>query len=98
MNFRLLFNDDAKEQFHELESSKALKPAYKSVCKTLAFMETNLRHPSLHTHEFCSLKGPNGEKIFESYAQNETTGAYRVFWYYGHEKQEIPIIAIVPHS
>jgi len=34
-------------------------------------METNLRHPSLDTHEFTSLKGP------------KTPCAYRIFWYYG---------------
>lgn len=49
-------------------------------------IETNLRHPSLNTHEFRSLKGPNGEKVFEAYAQQKTSGAYRVFWYYGPER------------
>ncbi len=29
-------------------------------------MEVNLRHPSLQTHIFQSLKGPNGEKVFEA--------------------------------
>lgn len=49
-------------------------------------METNLRHPSLNTHEFQSFKGPNAEKVFESYAQQSTPGAYGIFWYYGPEK------------
>lgn len=46
-------------------------------------METNLRHPSLNTHKYDTLNGPNGEDVFESYAQNKTPGAYRVFWHYG---------------
>lgn len=97
MIFKLIFNDDSKEQFRVLENSKEKKSTFKAVCKTLAFMETNLRHPSLKTHEFSTLEGPNGEKVFESYAQNKTPGAYRIFWYYGPKKNEITIVSIVPH-
>ena len=60
-------------------------------------METNLRHPSLNTHEYHNLSGPNGEKVFEAYAQQKTSGAYRIFWYYGPGKNIISIIAIIPH-
>ena len=35
-------------------------------------METNLKHPSLQTHEYISLKGPRGEKVFEAYVQQGT--------------------------
>lgn len=97
MIFRLIFNDDAKEQFHELKNAKGKQSVFKAVCKTLAFMETNLRHPSLKTHEFSTLVGPDGEKVFESYAQNKTPGAYRIFWYYGPKKNEITVVAIIPH-
>lgn len=60
-------------------------------------METNLKHPSLHTHEYIDLKGGYGEKVFESYAQNRTPGAYRIFWHYGPKKNQITIVAIIPH-
>jgi len=60
-------------------------------------METNLRHPSLNTHEFISLKGPREEKVFEAYAQQKTSGAYRIFWYYGPKERQLTIVAIVPH-
>ncbi len=60
-------------------------------------MEVNLRHPSLNTHEYHNLKGPADEKIFESYAQQNTPGAYRIFWHYGPGKSIISILAIIPH-
>lgn len=97
MKFKLIFNDDAKNQFEVLKNSKNKGFVFKAICKTLAFMETNLRHPSLKTHEFTTLEGPNGEKVFESYAQNNTPGAYRVFWNYGPKKGEITIVSIIPH-
>lgn len=59
-------------------------------------MKVNLKHPSLNTHKY-DLEGPKGEEVFGSYAQNNTPGAYRIFWYYGPEKKEITIIAITPH-
>lgn len=97
MIFKLIFNDDAKNQFEELKKAKGKQMAFKAICKTLAYMEVNLRHLSLNTHEFTTLKGPSKEKVFESYAQNKTPGAYRVFWYYGPKRNEITIAAIVPH-
>ena len=38
-----------------------------------------------------------GEKVFESYAQNNTPGAYRIFWHYGPKKNQITVVAIVSH-
>ncbi len=81
----------------ELKTSKDKKAVYKVVCKILGFMETNLRHPSLQTHEYTALKGPNNEKVFESYAQNRTPGAYRMFWHYGPGKKKIIILEVCPH-
>ncbi len=60
-------------------------------------METNLRHPSLNTHKYLDLFGPNGEEIFEAYIENKTPGAYRVFWYYGPDNSQITVVAITPH-
>lgn len=60
-------------------------------------MQVNLRHLSLNTHEYHSFQGKNGEKVFEAYAQQRTPGAYRIFWHYGPLKNELTIIAILPH-
>jgi hypothetical protein len=95
--FKLLFTPTAQKQFLSLQKSPSKKEVFKAVCKTLGFLETNLKHPSLKTHEFTSLKGPHGEKVFEAYAQNKTPGAFRVFWYYGPDKNKLTIAAITPH-
>lgn len=60
-------------------------------------METNLRHPSLNTHEYDGMKGPKSEKVFESYVQNRTPEAYRIFWHYGPGKRQITILNVTPH-
>lgn len=97
MKFEILFTDHADEQMDELEKAKDKKFAYKAILKILGFMETNLRHPSLNTHEYNDMLGPNGEKVFESYAQNKTPGAYRIFWHYGPSKKQLTILEVSPH-
>jgi hypothetical protein len=93
----LFMTPEAKKDLRALQEDPSQIKVLKAVIKTLKLMEVNLRHPSLHTHEYHTFKGPNGEKVFEAYAQNKTPGAYRVFWYYGPAKDMISIIGIIPH-
>jgi hypothetical protein len=93
--FKLSFTPEAKSLLKKLKDEK--HPKLKKVQKTLGYLETNPRHPGLETHEFSSLSGPKGEKVFEAYVENLTPGAWRVFWYYGPEPGMIRILNITPH-
>lgn len=97
MEFDLLYSEQAQEQMEEFEEEHDHKAILKALHKDLEYMQTDLRHPSLHTHKYDALEGPNGEEVFESYAQNHTPGAYRIFWYYGPGKEEISILDICHH-
>lgn len=96
MRFEILLTTEAIRQL-ELLRNPTYQVIFKAVDKTIQLMASNLRHPSLNTHEFHGMSGPDGEKIFESYAQNRTPGAYRIFWYYGPGKGRITILTITPH-
>jgi hypothetical protein len=87
----------ARKKNKKTKSSKA-EGLYKQVAKTIALLE-NPRHPGLKTQAYDSLANPYDDKgkVFEAYAQNQTPGAYRVFWCYGPGKKEITVIAITPH-
>lgn len=80
------------------KSSRA-EGLFKQVAKTINFLSQNPKHPGLQTHPYSSMEHPyvRKEKVFEAYAQNDTSGAYRVFWCYGPGQGEITIIAITPH-
>lgn len=95
--FEIKFSIDAERSFERLKNDNSKRAIAKAVVKSLKFMKVNLKHPSLNTHKFDELEGPKGEDVFESYAQNNTPGAYRIFWYYGPGKKEIIILAITPH-
>ncbi len=95
MPFRLTFTSEAASVLRLLQAENS--PKLKKVRKALALLEINPRHPGLATHEFTSLRGPGGEKVFEAYVENRTPGAWRVFWYYGPEPGMIRILNITPY-
>ncbi|HYN43181.1 MAG TPA: hypothetical protein VE129_15500 [Thermoanaerobaculia bacterium] len=104
MNRELRFTPSAEAALRQLEGDADRASLLKQVRKTLGLLETNLRHPSLRTHEFQSLGGPNGEKVFEAYVQNRTPAAWRVFFVYGPDRIEkgrrvpvLTIVALTPH-
>lgn len=97
MNFSLSFTPGAKQALKALKDSAHLEKRFKAVSKALKFLTENPSHPGLQTHQYSSLSGPNGEKIFEAYAEQDTPAAYRIFFYYGRTRGEIVVFAITPH-
>jgi hypothetical protein len=95
--FEIAWISKAKETYNLLKGDPSQKKRYNAVKKTIKFLGENPRHSSLQTHEYSSLEGPNGEKVFEAYAEQNTPAAYRVFWYYGPSRGKITVIAITPH-
>lgn len=95
--FVFAYTENAEDNLKNLLQDNGKKAARKAVHEALKKMRMNLRHPSLNTHKYDELQGPNGEEVFESYAQNNTPGAYRIFWYYGPKRKMITILAITPH-
>ena len=95
--FEILYTREADEQLKRLETDKGLRKRYKAVTKALGFLASNPKHSSLRTHEFTSLVGPGGAKVFEAYAEQKTPAAYRIFWHYGPGKKQITVVSITPH-
>jgi hypothetical protein len=89
----------ALSQRHGKGKSTRAEGLFKQVFKCVQLLADNPRHPGLQTHEYYSLIHPydKNQKVFEAYAQNRTPGAYRIFWCYGPDKNQITIIAITPH-
>ena len=98
--FELRFTVRAQQELTSLEHTPRHAGLVKQVRKTLGYLQSNPKHPSLQTHSYSSIEHPyhSAEKVFEAYAQNNTPSAYRVFWCYGPERRQITSIAITPHS
>lgn len=70
---------------------------FRKLVKALSFLSANPRHNSLASHEISDLSPKYGMKIFQSYLENNTPGAGRLFWAYGPDQGDITILAIEPH-
>jgi hypothetical protein len=101
--FELKYTPEAVQQYDALSKDKNLAKRFKSVKKALRLLGVDPTYPSLHTHKYGSIEGPEKTEVFEAYAENKTPAAYRIFWCYYPAKKEqdeigtITIIAITPH-
>ena len=71
--------------------------SFKKLVKALVFLSQNPRHPGLASHAIDDLTRKYGIKIFQSYLENRTPAAGRLFWAYGPDKGDITVLAIEPH-
>jgi len=97
MPFKLLLTTEANKNLNLLEQDPSQQKRLKAVQKALGYLEVDPRHPSLKTHKYRSLSADFGLEIFEAYVENNTSKAYRIFWHYGPQKNQITIIAITSH-
>ena len=65
--------------------------------KTLKLLSDNPRHPGLQTHDIEPLSDRYGVRVWQSYLENKTSGAMRMYWVYGPDQQSITIIGLEPH-
>ena len=71
---------------------------HRKVLKTIRILrDLGPAYPSLHSHKYQSLTGPNNEDIWESYVENQTPGAWRLFWCYARHPDVIILITVGPH-
>ncbi len=70
---------------------------YKQLGKSMTLLSDNPRHPGLQSHEINALTARYGMKVWESYLENNTPAAGRIFWVYGPNQGDITIIGLEPH-
>ena len=78
-------------------ANKDEEKLYNLLGKALRLLSQNPRHPGLHTHDIDALTARYGMRVWQSYLQNDTPAAGRVFWVYGPDRQDITIIGLEPH-
>jgi len=95
--FRLEFTNEADEVLSDLSASAQYQKKLDKVRRTLGRIQQNPRHPGLNSHKYDSIEGLAGEEVWESYVENRTPSAWRVFWHYGPAQGVITIVTIGPH-
>lgn len=90
------WNDlSARKQAGKL--GKTEEKFFKKWVKALGYLSSNPRHNSLASHGIEDLSRKHGIKIFQSYLENKTPAAGRMFWAYGPGKGDITVLAVEPH-
>ena len=85
---------EMEELWNDLQKKQKLR---RQMGKAMALLSGNPRHPGLHSHEISSLTARYGQKVWESYLENDTPKAGRIFWCYGPGKGDITIVGLEPH-
>lgn len=93
---RNLWNE-LKEKISSGTASKKEEKLYKQFGKAMYLLSQNPRHPGLQSHEIAALTARYGHKVWESYLENNTPAAGRIFLAYGPGQGEITIVGIEPH-
>ena len=89
--------DKLQKKHHDGSATKVEERLRRQMGKAMALLSENPRHPGLHSHEITSLTARYGIKVWESYLENDTPKAGRIFWCYGPNKGSITIIGLEPH-
>ena len=77
--------------------TKPQKAFAKKLAKAVDHLGKNPFHPGLRSHDISELSDRYGMKVFESYLENDTPAAGRIFWVYGPSRAQITVIGIEPH-
>lgn len=96
--FALHYSAESLAVLSELEGSKSDAKKHKKVLKALKLLaEVGPTYPGLNSHKYQSVTGPNGADLWEIYVENNTPGAWRIWWSYGPDEDAITIVTIGPH-
>ena len=91
------FWNDLRQKIHAGTATKNETQLYKKIGKTLKQISMDPTYPGLETHDIEPLTKRYGQKVWQSYIENHTPGAGRIYWVYGPDKGEITIIGLEPH-
>ena len=89
--------NDLQQKYRADSLTKQEKQLYKKWGNSLKKLSENPFYPGLQTHEISPLSKRYGMKVWQSYLENKTSGAMRMYWVYGTDQQEITIIGLEPH-
>lgn len=95
--YELRFTREAADVLADLSAKAQYANKLKRVRKALGQLQRDPRYPGLSSHKYTSLRGSNGEEVWDSYVENDTPAAWRIFWHYGPGSNVLTVVTIGPH-
>ena len=100
MAFKLRFAKQASEMLDSLEIDPSQQVKLRKVRRALGRLEQNPRHRGLHSHHYERFPADRDVKVWDSYVENRTPAAWRIFWRYGPDERGLRVITVLyigPH-
>lgn len=111
MNYQINFGIPEIDAFYKTLAEKAENKTinknetrlFKKITKAINFLSSNPKHNGLNSHEIKALsirfskKTGRTYRVWQSYLENNTPSAGRLYWIYGPDKNDITVIGLEPH-
>ena len=88
---------DLSEKANSNDLSEQERNLYQKWGQAMRHLSLDPMYPGLNSHEIPQLTKRVGKKVWQSYLENRKSGAMRMYWVYGPQKQEITIIGLASH-
>lgn len=100
MPYKLKFSTGARAQYEALvNGGAATATKLRKVQRALALLEQDPRYPGLHSHQYKNFPGLPNAKVWDSYVENNTPSAWRIFWMYGPNEmvsgKEVAVVSVL---
>ncbi len=95
--YRLILTDTARAQIKAVSENPAQAGLEFQLKAAIAKLVHDPKFKGLNSHKYDSLNDRYGKEVWESYVQNNTPGAWRIFWFYGPGKDEVTLVLATPH-
>lgn len=100
MAYELHFSRMAADTLNRLMTGgPATAAKLRKVRKALALLECDPQYPGLRSHRYQNFPGIEKEKVWDSYIENRTPGAWRIYWMYGpneeRDGEEISVVTVL---
>lgn len=89
--------NDLQQKYRSGTIKKSEGLLYKKWGNALKKLSEDPTYPSLQTHEIPPLSKRYGMKVWQSYLENKTSDAMRMYWVYGPDQKDITVIGLEPH-
>ena len=83
---------DLQEKYRSGNIKKKEEQLYKKWGKALKLLSADPGYPSLQTHEIEPLSKRYGMKVWQSYLENKTSSAMRMYWVYGRIRKTLRLL------
>ncbi len=91
------FWDDLTKRVEDGTANKNEIKKFDKLGRAFYHLSLDPFYPGLNTHEIPEMSKRYGEKVWQSYLENNKPAAGRFYWSYGPGKNDITITGLEPH-